>query len=1155
MYKLFDDFRGADENKQPYSFSVERHTPTDHLHAWVENDIFHMASVGNRMVLNTPNFKNGTFEMQFKVSYMSEIPIKFFVAFGYDEPSRKGHAIYLHYDLENKVTISLAKIHNNLITILESKENHIDTTLSEESFYLYRLQVEDNTVSGSIAGVEFSFDVENTKGKLAIERVDFIGELLIESVSFTSDDTFESENIIPETTVDIPLTNGGDIPYTVTWEINKIEDEYYLTAKLDGGVKTRKVNRDDRPGQYAVERDWMTDPYIGIGTPYALSQNFCIAKGEKAFIDPNIFWECQKGFFCDTELPIVNTYKIPEHLICDEMEFVFGYADLDCTGFGTQRGGSEFRFTPDGKLIYEGGKADGGDIYELYSQEDKVALSFVPEDCYKKEEVIWHIKYNHYFDVSEDIDFTFVMQTMTNPEYLDIKASVINVYETETLGTYPAKVEVSKWKYGYNQMTAKIHVPKMEIGVYKAEFTILYGGKEYKRYVKVFEVFDQNSDENPALKSGLPFIFAMPNEQKWLMRNAFDLWTPMKSCDIVHYYNCATDTPIEATIRKQWKLNKKFKREWFLWLASRTCKNWNDSEVYRELIENCDYLFWSIKEEIVDLSQSSMYPMRVDYHLYNNFLMREEQRVAILNEFLALNPKIAEKLEYKPGMKFTQEHLIDLLEKCPDEWMNFHNKKGIELVKEKNAEIAKINPDVKRSLYGPINVYVTPTLTNHSLKIYCNDDYKGITDEMFTGFAVFEDYPYSCAYQTYRGAFTVKTLLLHMPKLTIYPEQYSGSKGGCIDGAVKFGNPPMGEYSVQPYQVATHAFEYVFNTAFKLEDGYHYWDKYGFHRGPGLIPGLVLEWKYVVQNKPQKPMRSTAFLAEYTSKEDYLEVTYAREDIKNVYMINPSESGHGLIHELTREAGIPNGFALKYDSLSGLSADECDVLILPNLKYAEKEVVAEIRRLYNDGVNLVALSDISGLEDIFGVTADERIIKINCVCCNGETELVKEHDAKLLYKPASAETVMTSNNGEELVIKTNRTLLINTSVTNLGCADLQYMGSEKAPFIVGNLLRKTLKGLMRELSKPLALGENVGTTLFETQDGRKMLLAMDYTPFDNKEHSGKEAIVKINMAGVSDAKSDRELFIGKKDGIVKELRFNIREHESVFIELCYDEKE
>ncbi|MBR3942297.1 MAG: hypothetical protein IKJ55_02980, partial [Clostridia bacterium] len=1060
-----------------------------------------------------------------------------------------GNAIYFHYDLENTITISLASIHNNRITVLESKENHIDIPLSEENFYLYQLKVENDTVSGSIAGVDFAFDVKNTKGKLAIERVDFIGELLIESVGFTSNDTFETENIILETKVDIPLTNGGDIPYTVSWEINKVEDEYYLTAKLDGGVKTRKVNREDRPGQYAVERDWMTDPYIGIGTPDALSRNFCIAQGEKAFIDPNIFWECQKGFFGDTELPIVNTYKIPEHLICDEMEFVFGYADLDCTGFGTQRGGSEFRFTPDGKLIYEGGKADGSDIYELYSQEDKVALSFVPEDCYKKEDVIWHIKYNHYFDVSEDIEFTFVMQTMTNPDFLEIKASVINVYETETLGTYPAEVEISKWKYGYNQMTAKVHVPKMEIGVYKAEFVILYGGKEHKRYVKVFEVFDQNSDENPALKSGLPFIFSMPNEQKWLMRNAFDLWTPMKSCDVVHYYNCATDTPVEATIRKQWKLNKKFKREWFLWLASRTCKNWQDREYYRELIENCDYLFLSYNEKDVDLSQSGLFPFCTEFHLYQNFMRRAEERVGMTDEFLKLNPEIAEKVDYKPGMEFTFERYLNMFEVCASEWIAHQNKKGLEYIKAQNEEIAKVNPNVKRSLYGPINMYVTPTLTNHSLQFYCTDDYKAVADDIYTGFTVFEDYPFSCAYQTYRAPFTFMTLLLHAPKLRLYPEQYSGSKGGCIDGAVKFAHPPMGQYSVEPYQVASHAFEYVFNTAYKLEDGYHYWDTYGFHRGPGLIPGLVLEWKYVVQNKPKQPLKAIAYLAEYTDKEDYLEVLEAREDLKNVFMVNPSEIGHGLIHECTRECGVPNGFALKADTLKTLSAKECDVLVVPNIKYAEKEVTTQIRRLYNEGVNLIAVSDVTGLEDLFGVEANECVQKINCVCCDGEKEFVREHDAKLLYKPISAEKVMTTESGEALIVKTDRTVLINTSVTNLGGSDLMYEGCAKTPFVVGKLIRKTIMRLLRELSTPLALGENVGVTLFETEDNRKMLLAMDYTPFDNKEHSTKEAIVKINMDGITDAKSDRELFVGKKDGIVKELRFNIREHESVFIEL------
>ncbi len=1149
MYKLFDDFRASDANKQPYSFTVERHTPTDNLHAWVEDDVFHMASVGNRMVLNTPQFKKGTFEMRFKISYMSEISIKVRVLFGYDERTRQGNAVYFYYDLQNTVTLSLVNIHNSHVTVLESKETYIDTPLAEDTFYMWQLQTDENAVSGSVAGVPFFFDIAPRKGKIAIERADFIGELMMESVSFTSPDDFNFQNIIKETTVDIPLVNGGDIPYTLTWKIDKIDADYFLTASLDGGTKTREVNREDRPGQYVAEKDWMTSPYIGLGSKGTLSTNFCIARGEKAFIDPNIFWDCQKGFFGDTEIPITNTYKIPESLLCEDLEIVFGYEHLECTGYLTQSGGHEFRFTPDGKLIYAGDAADGRDVFALYSQQDKLALSFVPDDCYKRDEVIEHIKYNHYFDVSEDIEFTMVMRTMINPDYLEVKASVLNVYETKTLGTYPVKIEVGAWDYGYNQITAKIHVPKMEIGVYKVEFTLLYGGKDYNRYVKVFEVFDHNSDQNPALASGLPFIFAMPNEQKWLMRNAFDLWTPMQSCDIVHYYNCTTDTPVESTIRKQWKINKKFKREWFLWLTSRTCRNWQDIEAYRESIENCDYLFWSVNEKVVDLSQSGLYPICQDHHLYDNFMMRGAERIAILDEFLSLNPEIAEKADYKPGMEFTFDRFIDMLQLCGAEWMDFANQKGLELLREQNAEIAKINPNVKRSLYGPINMYVTPTMTSHSLKVYCNGDYNAISEDIFTGFAVFEDYPYSCAYQTYRGAFAVKTILLHSPNLTIYPEQYHGSKGGCIDGAVKFAHPPMGKYNVEPYQNATHAFEYVFNTAYKLKDGYHYWNTYGFHRGATLIPGLVLEWRHVVENKPKKPLRSMAFLAEYTEKEDYMEIAKVGEAINNVYLINPSESGHGLVYEATREGGIPAGFALKYDTLATLSKDECDVLVLPNLKYADQAVVKEIRRLYNEGVNLVAVSDISGLEDLFGVVSDERTAKLHCVCYNGETEHIKAQDAKLLYKPVSAECVMTSDTGEALIVKTDRTVLINTSVTNLGFADLQYMSSTKTPFVVGALLRKALKHLLRAVSNPLAVGENVGVTLFETQDNRKMLLAMDYTPFDNKEHPLKEAVIRINMDGVTDVKSDRELFVGKKDGFIREIRFNIKEHESVFIEL------
>ncbi len=77
----------------------------------------------------------------------------------------------------------------------------------------------------------------------------------------------------------------------------------------------------------------------------------------------------------------------------------------------------------------------------------------------------------------------------------------------------------------------------------------------------------------------------------------------------------------------------------------------------------------------------------------------------------------------------------------------------------------------------------------------------------------------------------------------------------------------------------------------------------------------------------------------------------------------------------------------------------------------------------------------------------------------------------------------------------------------------------------------------------------MGVTLFETEGGKRMLLAIDYTPFDNREKGPKQAVVQLNMPDVIGAVCDRKLMVGKKNGTVRELRFEIAPRESVFIEL------
>lgn len=1153
MYICKDTFRAYDANKQPYSFSVERHTETANLHAWVEGDAFHLASIGNRHILNTPAFCQGTFEMAFHFNYMEVYDPGFTVLFHYDEATRKGHGLQFLYHLDTpSFDVSLIAVNKSRKTVLSSQTVPLHAPLTEAP-YLFVLEIGTDCVSGTFADAPFSVPCPMGKGKLAIERHEYLGELIIDRIAFSSPDSFDTERIQPEITVEIPTVNGGDLPYTVTWSLDRIEGEYYLTARLDGGTRTRPVNREDRPGQYVAEKDWMVSPYIGL-VQGNHRETYAIATGERAFIDPNIYWDCQKELFDDTALPIVNTYRIPAHLIAPDTAVLFGYESLYCTGYACQTGGCEFRYNWDGTLNDYGAPMDGSDFYEVLSQEDKLALDFVPEDCYRRDEVIAHIKNNHYFDISETPHFTLVMHTCAEPGYLTVKAEILNVYETQTLYSFTPSAAAEKEKLGYHRISFSVDVPQMALGVWKVAFTVMYGGKLYHRTVKTFEVFDQHTDRNPALESGLPFTFSMPNEQKRLMRNSFDLWNPAKSCDVEHYITCITDTPVEAETRQSWRLCKPFKREWFAWLTSRTCTDWQ-VENHLDTVKNADYLFASWQEKFMDLSQSGLYPIRQDHHDYNNYMRRASARIPVLDDFLHENPEIAAKVDYKPGTEnFTRAQFIELMRVCAAEWIEYQNRRGMEIIRAHNRELLQINPDFRRSLYGPINAYVTPTLTAHSLKAYGFSDFAGMAKDAFSGFCVFEDYPYSCSYQTYRGAFMVMMILLESPDLVLYPEQYDGSRGGCIDGAVKFAHAPMGAYSILPYQNSTHAFEFVFNTPYRLSDGYHYWNTYGFHRSDctdAFMNRLVLDWRYVAENKPKKPLRTTAFLAEYTDREDQFTVFAINDNEGGCYINNRTELGHGVLYECSREAGIPAGFALKYDALLTLSADECDVLILPNLAYADRAVIQKIRELYEGGVNLIAVSQIDGLEDIFGVQPDRRDTTINRVDYNGEREFVRENDAVLYYTAVGAGALMTSDRGDALALATERTLLLNTSIVNLGCEDAPTMNPSNALHTVGRLVRQMLCDALRQLSHPLVLGENVGTTLFETEDGRRELLVIDYTPFDNREPHAHQAVVKLNMPDVTAVRSDKDLFIGTEGGMVKEIRFEILPHESVFVDLIY----
>lgn len=1151
MFQLFDSFRCYDDNLQPYCFSVERHTETDNLHAGVCKDGFHLKSIGNRHILHTPSFVTGTFSTVFRFNYMKEFDPRFTILFQYDPTCRRGFGIRLWYHLAGSVELSLVSVSGTLVQVLDTK--WFDAfRISEMEWVDLSIQKQQERLRCAVAGRAAEFLFNCAPGKLALERDSFIGELILKELRFETQEEYETSVLLPEVTVDIPCINGGDIPYRVSWQISSIQKELYLHCSLDGGTKTRAVNREDRMGQYVAEKDYMTDPYVGIHTADQ-DLRFNLLKGENAFIDPNIYWDCQKEFFHDTEIPVLGVFPLPIAELGGETELIFGYEELKCSGYGGQEGGHEFRFAPDGSLCYSGDPLDGRDQWEILSPFDKFAISLIPENCYRREDVVEHVKYNHYFEVTEDIRFTLEFRTYLDPDFLTVKASLVNVFETEVLVNAEPTVTVKPWRGGYQCLEAAAVFGKLEVGVYKIVFDVCYSGKSYQRFVKVFEVFNKDTDEVPALKSGLPFTFSMPNEQKWLMRNSFDLWSPARSCDVEHFITCVMDTPIEAMTRRVWEVLKSFKRELFVWLGRRTCNDFT-SEKYAEIRKHTDYLFYGIDDGTDDwLSSSSIFPFQAgDFWEYNRINLPFQR--GLLREFVHQNPGVAEAIGYrKDEEEVSREVFVELQTKYGAPWMKFVNDAILEVFCKQNRELTMENPKVRRSMYGPVSPYPSPTYSYHTASFFGFPEDERLSQEIYTGFAIFEDYPYSCAYQTYRGPFIAMGVLLHAPKLRLYPEQYGGSNGGCIDGAVKYAHAPMGAYHLDAYQNSTLANEYVFNTAYRLDDGFHYWDSWGFHRSncnDTFMNQMIIDWRYAVENKPARPLRTMAFVADFSVADDRFD-HYRIEEEDWYYWTNRSDLGSGLLHECSRELGLPNGFALKFNTLRLLKADECDLLVLPSLQGISPETLAEIRRLYEQGVNLIALSDVTGLEDLFGVRQEETEVQAQSVSYGGKTEYVFPMTVDLRYVSAGAVPMAWLNGEHPAVLRTARTALINTDLRALGCSDTRKLSHDSlGNHFTGKLLRNILMNVLRDLSSPLAQGKNVGVTLFETQSGKTELLAIDYTPFDNQEHGDKEAVIQISLPNVVDAKCDREIFVGKKNGCVKELRFYIKPHESVFVELC-----
>ena len=1124
MFCFKETFACMDEAYKPYGIRIESSSALWHKHARASEGSYTVYCTGNKYLLEMP--MTGSFSME--LAYLFEVLNNYAgisAFFGYDPESHTGYELRAEWHKHERTMVcTLFSIKEELYTAIASavSENVDFPQAGTEYTLTVRMEAGELTAVSS-DGTSASFVLPSCRGMLGFSRPDFVGSVSFRSVTASSDeiDVTPGEDV----TVTIPTVNGGTMPLRVTYSTFTADGKPYLTATLDGGPQYRSdetyhpypVNR---VGQYAVERWFMTRPYIRVnGKAYHFSM------GEVNLVDPHLAWkELLYPLMHFIDLPLSLTVPMNGAAVTDGAGYAFGYDELFVTGYRMQCGKNEFNFSHDGTYL---GETVFPDTFRLCSPADKRAVQMIPDTVFDAETVRDHFARNHYFAENEEIVFRIFSHT--DKSYI--------TYEAELQNVFGERME------GLSVDDGVIRHDPLPVGVYRVNLTVYYGGEVLDEINTAFEVFDETGERCAPLESGLPVMFSMPNEQQYLDRDPFDPWNNGAPANLEHYFSCTAFTGYVAEHRRTWEVTKKFGRTWYVWLSNHRTMLEHDWHDHMDILKNADYVY---------------YPSDYEWAVLRSDCSTEGQwaqmpkTVELLNEFLDTTEGARELVGYTRGGRVTDDHIAALHKYYQNAWYELLQSRVAACFAEQNETFTAINPKFKRACYGPFNVYVSHMRTSNLSEStgLASDD--RLSDVIYTGFAQFEDYPYSCAYQTYRGAFGAGATLVNSPRLAIYPEQYKSARGGCIDGAVYYANPPIGAYVMPDWFNTSLTREYVYNTARKTEDGFAYWNTYGFMKSDlsdAEMDPFVRDWKYVLRHQPKRPYRSAVYVCQFDPEDNSFDGAYPGWRTP----FNRSEEGVGYLYEVSRLAGLPSGFYASWETLLTVTAEDTDVVVLPSTRGVGEEVIAHIRALYEAGVSLIAVGRVDGLEDLFGVRYAPREVHFCGIDANGEHEAVYPFREPARYDACDAEVLMTAD-GTPVLYRRDRALLYNISPAAVGRAYF-YADCQNARSSISPLLRRTSIALMRELSAPTAVctTENCGVTLFEDTNGSTMLLVIDYSAHDQaKRNTVSEKTVMltgIDMHGAAavDGRPLRRLIgeSGRLDGIT----VTLHPHESALIRL------
>ncbi len=965
-------------------------------------DSFGLLSPGNKYIAVSPDLYDAELLLNFSCNYAMARQFELLISFRYDLNTRRGEALLLcNKPGTQEVRVEYGTIADNRFTPLQKQS----CTADEEAFSRpmpLRMLLEKQNLTVTFLDHDWNFQCrsDGRPGKFALSRGHFFDVLKITAFALHAPDLPACRDV-HEFIVTLP-GEATLYPVRVKVSLRDFGDCCEAQLQWEGGVPETPAGE----GNYhAMRADQLTRPFFKVIEPHG-QEKYTLYDGQMTLVVEELApVEFYQVLHKRPEWPLKRRFFFRKP--AGKFSLAVGADEYRHTTAKTKAmKPAETIFNTDGSIEYTGsGISDGQINIRFFSQPEKEIAARLPKQDPRFQQAIDFTRNNHYFLEGEKIQFRCEINcSLALPE--DFTISLENAF-LETLRPLPFELKKEIRRIGPIQMQVAVcHCDELRglaPGVYHLRCRSCDDSVMTVENYCALEVMNRASDAlPPPLLSGLPFLYCSRTETRGLTTDAFDPWYH-SDVDEGHYMaaanflpKCARDNQIAPTVHA-------YQREWFLWLGSR-CADKPRIADNQDLLAQADYA--NIGDEMGVFSLLWLYQYSEDFlELVLEFLRQTGDARFPLREIEETRQK---------GEFLDRESFEILARDYWPQWLDFANAKTYRKRQKFLQDIRRLNPKIRLANYGPAHIYAAHYKGQEFVRYLLNDHLTPGEQ----GFWQYEDYPMACRYGIERGTYFLTAALMALPGHRIYPEIYTLGIQGCPDGAVFYAHPPFGRRTANPpLRIRRRIFDYAFASAhFQAGKGFAFWRKYGFQAcgfDRERYETLLKAWRVVRDYPPLKPLRSNAYVFSEAAWQANRSTTVISSfhDGGIVDVRKTAAESVPYAYEMARRQSLLAGFQTDMEALPELSENHCDLLVLPPLTGASQASLAAIRRLHQNGVNLLAFEDVQGLEDLFGVKDTGKKIFVQQLrgtsgFLPGESEFCDEPLCCGQYENAGAEVLL-----------------------------------------------------------------------------------------------------------------------------------------------------